>query len=277
MAKEKVIYPSGDNVFSRFSFSGSKTFLFVFFIILIILINILNPFTRIDAGHRGIVLNFGAVSDNILSEGLHFRVPIVQSIVEIDVKVKKNETQANASSQDLQSISTNIALNYHLDPTKVHLLYKTVGVEYERNIIDPAVQEVVKKVTAQYTASELITKRGDVSSKIKDSLDERLSKYYVIVDDFSIKDFQFSKAFAEAIEAKQEAEQLAQKAERDLQRIETEAKQKIATAKAEAESQRLKNQTVTPLIIQQQAIEKWDGKLPQYMGPNTPLPFLSVK
>ena len=276
MAKEKVIYPGGGDFFSNFS-SKSWTSIFLFFIIVVVALTILNPFVKINAGHRGVVLSFGAVSDTILTEGLHFRMPIVQSVIEMDVRVKKNETQANAASNDLQMITSNIALNYHLDPKNVHLLFKEVGESYERDIIDPAVQEVVKKVTAEYSASELITKRGDVSTNIKTSLEARVAKYHILVDDFSIKDFQFSKAFSDAIEAKQEAEQLAQKAENDLKRIKTEAEQKIATAGAEAEALRLKNISVSPLMIQLHAIEKWDGKLPQYMGSGSPMPFINVK
>ena len=108
-------------------------------------------------------------------------------------------------------------------------------------------------------------------------METRLEKYNIIIDDFSIKDFQFSATFAKAIESKQEAEQLALKAERDLQRIKIEAEQQIATAKAEAETLRLKNISVSPLMIQLNAIDKWDGKLPQYMLGGNSLPFINIK
>ena len=276
MAKEKVVHING-SFWNKLLGSGNKWMVFVLILVLVFAIQILNPFTKISAGHRGVILNFGAVSDRVLTEGLHFRIPIVQSIVEIDVRVKKNETKTNASSKDLQTITTHIALNFHLDPAKVNILYRDVGESYEVNIIDPAVKEVVKAATAKYTADEVITKREIVSNTIKEALSKRLAKYNILIDDFSIKDFSFSKAFADAIEAKQEAEQLAQKAERDLKRVETEAKQKIEQAKAEAEALRLKNQSVTPLMIQLKAIEKWDGKLPTYMAPGSALPFIKLK
>ncbi|MCX7997608.1 MAG: prohibitin family protein [Leptospiraceae bacterium] len=237
----------------------------------------LNPCVIIPAGHRGVVLNFGAVSDKVLGEGLHMRIPVMQSVEEIDVRVKKSETKCEAASKDLQNIVSIIAVNYHLREDKVNELYKNVGMYYETTIIDPAVQEVVKAVTARYTATELITLREQVSTLIKEALEARLSKYFILIDDFSIKDFQFSATFTKAIEAKQEAEQLALKAERDLQRFKIEAEQKIATARAEAESLRLKNATVTPLMIQLNAIEKWDGKLPQYMLSGNTIPFLNIK
>ncbi|MCB1144846.1 MAG: prohibitin family protein [Leptospiraceae bacterium] len=244
-------------------------FLFILFII--------NPCVVISAGHRGVVMNFGAVSNLVLEEGLHFRVPIMQSIEEIDTRVKKNETKCDAASKDLQNISSIIAVNYHLRPDKVNDLFKQVGKDYESTIIDPAVQEVVKGVTANYTAAELITLREQVSTRVKTALENRLAKYHILVDDFSIKDFQFSATFVKAIESKQEAEQLALKAERDLQRIRIEAEQQIATARAEAETLRLKNTSVSALLIQLNAIDKWDGKLPQYMLSEKSVPFINLK
>lgn len=243
--------------------------------ILIFILIFINPCVQIDAGHRGVILNLGAVSETILEEGLHFRIPLVQSIKSIDVRILKKETKAQAASKDLQNISTLIALNYHLNPQKVNELYKNVGLDYEDKVIDPAVQEIVKSITAKYTAAELITLREEVSMGIKSGLDIRLQKYFLVIDDFSIKDFEFSQTFAKAIEAKQEAEQLALKAERDLQRVKIEAEQQIATARAEAETLRLKNISVSPLMIQLNAIDKWDGKLPQYMMGNT-VPFINL-
>jgi regulator of protease activity HflC (stomatin/prohibitin superfamily) len=244
---------------------------------LLFIIFILNPCVIVSPGHKGIVLNLGAVSDKVMDEGVHFRMPLVQSIIEVDVRVLKQETKAEAASKDLQNISTIIALNYHLKPDAVNELYKTVGLKYESIIIDPAIQEVLKSVTAKYTAAELITLREQVSINMKTGIEARVSKYNLIVDDFSIKDFQFSATFAKAIESKQEAEQLALKAERDLQRIKIEAEQQIATARAEAETLRMKNVSVSPLMIQLNAIDKWDGKLPQYMLGNNSLPFINVK
>ena len=244
---------------------------------LVVIVLIVNPCIIVSPGHKGIVLNMGAVSDKVMDEGVHFRMPLVQTVIEVDVRVLKNETKAEAASKDLQNISTVIALNYHLKPEAVNELYKNVGLNYEQVIIDPAIQEVLKGVTAKYTAAELITLREQVSLNMKTGIEARLAKYNLIIDDFSIKDFQFSATFAKAIESKQEAEQLALKAERDLQRIKIEAEQQIATARAEEETLRLKNISVSPLMIQLNAIDKWDGKLPQYMLGNNSLPFVNIK
>ena len=174
----------------------------------------LNPWVQIGAGERGIVLNFGAVQKDVLGEGLHFRIPIMQRVALMDVKVQKSLTSAAASSSDLQEVSSEVALNYHIVQDKANVVYQSIGIQFKERIIDPAVQEVVKAVTAKYTAEELITKRPAVSEAMRANLAERLLEHNIAVDAFSIVGFSFSKIFMEAIESKQTAEQLALKAKR---------------------------------------------------------------
>jgi len=182
-------------------------------------------------------------------------------------------TDTVAASADLQDVTSSIALNYHLVPDKANIVYQTIGASYKERIIDPAILEVVKAVSARYSAEELITKRPQVSEAMRMSLTDRLKEYNIAVDAFSIVAFSFSKVFAEAIEAKQTAEQLALKARRDLERVKIEAEQKITAAKAEAESLRLQRANTSPDLIELRrieanlkAIEKWDGILPQVVG-----------
>jgi regulator of protease activity HflC (stomatin/prohibitin superfamily) len=242
----------------------------------------MNPFVIVGAGERGVVLNFGAVQPDVLSEGIHFRVPIMQRIVKLDIKIHKAQTDADSVSKDLQDTKSTIAVNYHLVPDKVNKIFQEIGTEFKERIIDPAVQEVVKAITANYTAVELITQREKVRGAIKDLLRQRLLTYNIIVDDFAIVNFKFSNVFEQAIEAKQTAEQLALKAQRDLERIKIEAEQKIASAKAEAESLRLQKENVTPQLIRLRqieasirAIDKWDGHLPKINS--GAVPFIDVK
>lgn len=233
-------------------------------------LSILNPFVVIGAGERGVVLNFGAVQKEVLGEGLHLRVPIMQHIEIMDVRVQKAQTDSDAASKDMQDTHSTIAINYHLQPDYTNWVYQNLGTSFKERIIDPAVQESVKAVTARYTAVELITQREKVRNEIRDILKARLASYHINVDDFSIVNFKFSHQFAQAIEAKQTAEQLALKAQRDLERIKIEAEQKIANAKAEAEALKLQKANVTAELVQLRqieatlrAIEKWDGHLPQ--------------
>ncbi|MBI5182583.1 MAG: prohibitin family protein [Nitrospirae bacterium] len=253
----------------------------IIFAALIIML-VLNPFVIIGAGERGVVLNFGAVQPVVLGEGLHLRVPIMQKIIKIDVKVHKSQTEAEAASKDLQDTHSIIAVNYHILPDKANWIFQNIGIEYKNRIIDPAVQEVVKAVTARYTAVELITQREKVRSEIKELLKERLIIYNILVDDFSIVNFKFSQQFAQAIESKQTAEQLALKAKRDLDRIKIEAEQKVTQAKAEAEALKLQKENVTAQLIKlrqieasMKAIEKWDGHLPKVTS--GAVPFIDVR
>ena len=242
----------------------------------------LHPWIQIGAGERGVVLNFGAVQKTVLGEGLHFRIPIMQKIIPMDVKVQKAETAAAAASSNLQDVSSTVAINYHIVPDKANIVYQSLGIEFKERIIDPAVQEVVKAVTARYTAEELITKRAAVSDAMKLNLTERLIANNIAVDAFSIVGFSFSKIFMEAIEAKQTAEQLAMKAQRDLERIKIEAEQKVTAAKAEAESLSLQKENISPDLIELRkieanlkAIDKWNGILPQVTGSGS-VPFIGV-
>src|SRR3970040_14439 len=243
---------------------------------------LLHPWVQIGAGERGVVLNFGAVQKNVLGEGRHFRMPVMQKVAIMDVKVQKAVTDATSASADLQDVASSVALNYHVIPDKANVVYQTIGVEFKERIIDPAIQEVMKAVSARYSAEELITKRAAVSEAMRANLAERLLPNNIAGDAVSIVAFSFSKIFTEAIESKQTAEQLALKARRDLDRIKIEAEQKITAAQAEAESLRLQRANISTDLIELRkieanlkAIEKWNGILPQVTGGGA-VPFIGV-
>lgn len=249
---------------------------------ILILVLALNPFVLVGPGERGVVTRFGAVQDTIKNEGLNFRIPIMEKVVLVDVKVRKRECSASAASKDLQTVQIQITLNYSLNPLTVNKLLQEIGSDFESRIVDPAIQESVKAITAQFTAEELIQKRTEVKSQVQEVLIDRLRANYLVVDAVSITDFSFSPEFNAAIESKQQAEQMALKAQRDLVRIKTEAEQSIAQAQAQAESLRLQKEQVSPQLIelrkieaQIKAIEKWNGVLPQYAG-GGPIPFINV-
>lgn len=249
---------------------------------LFILLFIFKPWVQVGAGERGIVLNFGAVQNEVLGEGIHFKIPVVQTVIMMDVKIQKEVTDAAASSSDLQDVDLSVALNYHIIPSKANIVYQTIGVGFKERIIDPAIQEVMKAVSARYTAEELITKRPAVSQEIQAALTQRLLESNISVDAFSIISFSFSQTFTDAIEAKQTAEQNALKAKRDLDRIKVEAEQTIAAATAEAEALRLQKMNISPDLIELRkieanlkAIDKWNGILPQVTGAGA-IPFIGV-
>lgn len=250
-------------------------------ILFLVAMVLLNSYTIVQAGQRGIILQLGAVNPVVYSEGLHFKIPFIQEIVPIDVRVQKAESDQTAASKDLQVVTTTVAVNFHLDPEQVNKLYQGVGLSFKERIVDPAVSESLKAATAQYTAEELISRRSEVSTKVKEVLSSKLATYFMQLDEINITEFKFSTEFNNAIEQKQIAEQQALKANLDLQRIEIEARQKIESAKAEAESLRLQKQEVTPELVelrkieaQIEAIKKWDGKMPNVTG--GAIPFIDI-
>lgn len=235
--------------------------------VLVLILLSANPFACIRSGHRGVVTTLGAVSERVLGEGVNIIIPFTQSVHQIDVRVQKTDVNSSAPSKDLQEIHTKITLTYHLIPGSVNKLYQEIGLSYEDTIVGPAILETMKHVTAQFTASELVTKRDEVATHIQDSLRGKLTKFYIQIDEVSMKDFEFSKTFSDSIELKQKAEQDALRAKNELERVKVEAEQKVAEARAEAEALRLKSQQLTPLMVEMERIKKWDGKYPDtYMG-----------
>ena len=223
----------------------------------------------VPAGHTGVVVTLGAVGEDVLSEGMHLKAPFVTNVVVMDNRVLKTEVESSSASKDLQTVSSVIALNYRVGKENSASLYKNVGTNYETIIVNPAIQECVKAVTAKYTAEELITERQVVGDQMKDALSEKISPYGLDIEVFNIVSFDFSEEFNAAIEAKQTAQQNALKAEQDLARIKVEAEQQVEQARAEAEAYRLKNEQITDKTLMMEWISKWDGKLPAVSGDGT--------
>jgi regulator of protease activity HflC (stomatin/prohibitin superfamily) len=206
----------------------------------------------------------------------------------MEIRTLKFVKATSAASKDLQTVSTEITVNYHPSPNSVHRLYQTVGLDYENRIITPTVEEVVKQVTANYNAEELITKRPQVKADITADIASRLNEFDVVTEIVSITDFQFSSLFAQAIESKVEAEQKAQKAENDLIRIEVEARQlaaqaeglaaaNIAEAQGESAAIKIINEALSnnPHYLEWLKTQAWDGKLPLVVGEGG-TPFISI-
>ncbi len=247
-------------------------------IFLLVILAFLRPFTIINAGERGVVMRFGKVQDTVFDEGFHLITPIVTTVKRITVRIQRDDVQAEAFSRDLQYIQTDIAVNWHIEPTTVNKIFQEVGDQTEivRRIITPAVSEVVKAATAKKTAEEIIAKRTELKEEIDTQLKERLGSYGVVVDDVSLVNIDFTEEFAKAIEAKQIAEQEAKRAKFEAQKAKEQAQADINRAQGQAEAQRLQRQTLTPELLQKQAIEKWDGKFPQVLTGDGALPFITI-
>ncbi|QIR36944.1 prohibitin family protein [Tolypothrix sp. PCC 7910] len=263
--------PNPANAFQFSSYIVGGIFLFI-------LAFIFRPFTIVNAGERGVVMKFGKVQEQVLDEGLHPMMPIVTSIKKLSVRVQQNTFQSDAASKDLQKITTELAVNWHVDPTKVNRVFQQVGDQQQiiTGIITPAVSEVLKAATSKKTAEEIITKRTELKEEIDSNLKNRLSAYGLVVDDVSLVNFSFSPEFSKAIESKQIAEQEAKQAEFIAKKATQEAQAEINRAKGQAEAQRLQRQTLTAELLQKQAIEKWDGRFPTVMGGNGSVPLINI-
>lgn len=246
-------------------------------ILLIVLVFVFGAFGTIGAGERGVMTRFGAVSGKVVGEGLYFKLPFIEHVVVMDVKTQKDQTEATAASKDLQTVNSVVALNYSIRPDAVAKLYQDIGLDYKARVIDPAIQESVKASTAKFTAEELITHREDVKEQVRASLAERLGQSGILVENFSIVNFNFSQSFNEAIEAKVTAEQNALAAKNKLSQVEYEAQQAVEKAKGNAEALRVESAAINsnPQVLQLRAIEKWDGHMPQVTSGGTP--FINIK
>src|SRR6478672_1319406 len=235
---------------------------------LLILAIISTFFVVINAGERGVLMQFGRVQEPVLGEGIHLIVPGVNTVKKLSVRVQNQEISTEASSKDLQDIYTDVALNWHIIPEEVSLIFQQIGNEPAiiQRIIHPAVEEVLKAVMARYTAEEIITKRGEVKTAVDDLLKARLITYHVAVDDISLVHIHFSKRFSEAVEAKQIAEQEAKRAGFMVVKAMREAEVRVNLARGEAEAQKLIRESLTPELIHKQTVERWDGKLPLIVG-----------
>lgn len=236
---------------------------------IILLICIFGSFRTIKSGQVGIRVRFGKVVNAQMNEGVNFKIPIIEKIVRMNIQVQKTEVETSSASKDLQDVNMKLAVNYRVDGTKATELYKDVGTKYDEIVLQPAIQESIKAITSQYTAEELITNRSEVSKKCMETLQGKVGKYGLNIDDFNITNFNFSAEFNKAIEEKQVAEQKVLTAKQELEKEKIEAEKKVVKAEAEKKANEMKQQTLTDNIIKEKFIEKWNGELPKVADGNS--------
>ncbi len=250
--------------------------------ILIAVIILCSSITVVPAGHTGVAVTLGKVSDNVLTEGLHFKAPLIQTVIKMSNQIQKSEIDgAESVSKDLQAISSTIVVNYKVGNKSSAEIYRNIGKDYEAIVLLPAIHESLKAVTAKYTAEELVTLRSQVAIEIEETLQEKMGAYGIVIDKFNIVNFSFSEEFAKAIEAKEVAAQNLLKAKTEQQQViveanaeaekkviaaEAEAKAILAKAEAQAEANEKLSKSLTSNIIENSKIEKWNGELPMATG-----------
>lgn len=257
----------------------------------------------VESGNVGVVRTLGSVQPNPLEEGFHLKKPFVDDVVEIDVRLRKAESDASAASGDLQVVNTQVAVQYSLVGDMMPRTYQRIGPRatvVETNVIYPAILESVKAITAKYTAEELVTKRADVKLQIQEAIGANINTTLAQKDvtgavrlaNVAITDFEFSDEFNNAIEEKVRAEQEALKAENEKVRRVTQAEAAAAerTLAADAEAYQIEVESKAradairreaealkdnPSLIELRIAEKWDGQLPQFTGGGA-IPLLNV-
>lgn len=234
----------------------------------------LSACTVVSPTERAVRYNFGSLSESVLEPGTHVWIPYVAGSKTLDVSIQKLNIETSSGTKDQQEVGTNVTLSIQVEPTKVVQLVKTFG--SEESAIDqiiPMVKEAVNSQVSKYSAKEVLTKRTELKEGIEQAAKDELLKYGIILHAVSVTDLQYSKGYTDAIEAAQIAEQRAKEAEYKTLQTENEAKAAIAKARGEAEANRLKQQTVTPLLVQLEAVQKWNGQLPQFNGGSN-MPFM---
>ncbi len=241
------------------------------------LLVLFNSITIVDAGHTGVINTLGNVSENVLQEGIHLKVPFVQTIIKMDNRIVKLEVETEAFSKDLQTVETKLAINYRVSKDKSYAIYKNVGSDYETILVSPAVNEVLKAITAKYTAEESVANRSLISQGLIEELNNKLNKNGIYVEDVNIINFEFSEAYIAAIEEKQVAEQRLLKAK-------TEKEEAIVKAEAEAETLRIQSEaqarannilskSLNDNLIRYEMMKKWNGELPMVTDGSTIIDF----
>lgn len=278
-----------------------KTIALVIVCVFLVLVGI-SCIYNVPAGEIGVIFDAasGGVQEMNVGEGWHLRNPITQSITVMDTRTVRFDVLATAASKDMQTANTKIALNYHVDRSKAWNVYKNTGLEYEKRVIEPTIEEAVRAITAQYTAEELITKREEVASAVKALTVAKLTPYGMLVDGFNIINFEFSPEFTQAIEAKQVAEQKAQMELNVLSQVKIKADQaaaqadgekravianaegqasaKLAVATAEALAIDLQGKALkaNPEVLTLRSIEKWSGNYPNVMLGQNNVPLINL-
>lgn len=218
-------------------------------------------FSVVETGERGVVLRLGKYSET-LEEGLNIKFPLIDRVVKLPVRDTKYAAKLEVSSSDMQTISVEESLVYALNTKDVGSIYQKYGNKYEEILIKPTLAEITNSVIAAYPIEQFVEKRSEISDKINQRFTEKVKDGGIIVKSLSLTNHDFSDEYNKAIEAKKVAEQGALKAKYDLERV-----------TLEAEAQLKKQKSLNSMVLQEKAIDKWDGKMPQYFS-GKELPFI---
>lgn len=245
------------------NFNVKKTVWGICLVILAVTLGIGSCYT-VDTGEQAVVLRMGKMKE-VTSEGLNFKMPFIDDVTKMSVRDNRVEVDLEVSSKDIQSIRVEVTLVYALETSMIQSIYQQYKTNIENTVIRPTLLEKINAIIAEYPIEEFVEKRPEIANRIKQSLSTQIVADGVNIKQILMTNHDFSDEFNKAIEDKKVAEQGALTAKFTLDRMKT-----------EAEAQKLKQVSLSPLVLQEMAINKWDGKLPQYMSGDTKLPFMTL-
>ena len=245
---------------------------------LIAVMVIFSSFYTIKSTERGVLSTFGKISPSVIEDGLHVKIPFIQTIKKVNIQQKKFDGTENSYTRDVQTSEVKYTINYDLVRSNVNNLIRNVGEDYHNRIVVPFIRSAMKESFGNFAATEIVENRDAVRREIESTLRRTLDSNYFLNIQFQLVDIDFDDDFENAIKEKQVAEQNALKAKNVTIQVEEQAKQTKIKAEADAEAIRIKAKALesNPKLVEYEAVQKWDGKMPEYMMGNS-LPLINLK
>lgn len=227
----------------------------------------------VKTGYRGIKVTFGHVDPQPMTEGLYFINPFTTHVAQLNIQTLKWDTFTEAYTKDVQKSTIHFAINYSLDPTFAAEMYRTVGADWPNVLLPQVLNEEIKRQIGQVEAVGLVAQRDAIAREIERLVTTNLAAKHILVSGLRLTNIDYTKEFEDAVEAKVVAQQRAIEEQNRTVQIQQQANQVVITAKANAESMTIRANALSqnPKLVEWEAVQKWNGILPQYMlGGATP-------